>query len=69
VEVGIQSSLNTLMEGKTVIRLRTGCPTIAAMDRLIVLDEGRAVAGDHREPAGGRWVARLYGHTKAAVSG
>jgi ATP-binding cassette subfamily B multidrug efflux pump len=64
VEVAIQSSLNTLMEGKTVIAIAHRLSTIAAMDRLIVLDEGRVVEeGDHRSLlAAGGLYARLWAH-------
>ncbi|SFB95273.1 ATP-binding cassette, subfamily B, multidrug efflux pump [Polaromonas sp. OV174] len=64
VEVAIQSSLNTLMKGKTVIAIAHRLSTIAAMDRLIVLDQGRIVEeGDHRSLlAHGGVYARLWAH-------
>lgn len=64
VEVAIQGSLNTLMEGKTVIAIAHRLSTIAAMDRLIVLDKGRIVEeGDHRSLlAAGGLYARLWAH-------
>ncbi|MDP4823967.1 MAG: ABC transporter ATP-binding protein/permease [Aestuariivirgaceae bacterium] len=43
VEQAIQENLYTLMEGKTVIAVAHRLSTIAAMDRLIVLDKGRVV--------------------------
>ena len=43
VEATIQSSLNDLMQGKTVIAIAHRLSTIAQMDRLIVLDQGRIV--------------------------
>jgi ATP-binding cassette subfamily B multidrug efflux pump len=43
VEAAIQSSLSTLMRGKTVIAIAHRLSTIAQMDRLIVLDRGRIV--------------------------
>ncbi len=50
VEAAIQSSLDELMEGKTVIAIAHRLSTIAQMDRLIVLDEGRiAEQGTHEE--------------------
>ena len=49
VEAAIQSSLGTLMAGKTVIAIAHRLSTIARMDRLIVLDRGRIVEqGTHR---------------------
>jgi ATP-binding cassette, subfamily B, multidrug efflux pump len=50
VEAAIQSSLGTLMAGKTVIAIAHRLSTIARMDRLIVLDHGRIVEqGSHDE--------------------
>jgi ATP-binding cassette, subfamily B, multidrug efflux pump len=50
VEAAIQSSLGTLMAGKTVIAIAHRLSTIARMDRLIVLDHGRIVEqGSHEE--------------------
>ncbi|MDP3372311.1 MAG: ABC transporter ATP-binding protein [Candidatus Paracaedibacteraceae bacterium] len=50
VELAIQSSLYTLMKGKTVLAIAHRLSTIAAMDRLIVLDEGKIVEeGSHKE--------------------
>ena len=50
VEAAIQSSLGTLMEGKTVIAIAHRLSTIARMDRLVVLDHGRIVEqGTHAE--------------------
>jgi ATP-binding cassette subfamily B multidrug efflux pump len=50
VEAAIQSSLGTLMAGKTVIAIAHRLSTIARMDRLIVLDRGRIVEqGSHDE--------------------
>ncbi len=43
VEAAIQSSLGTLMAGKTVIAIAHRLSTIARMDRLVVLDRGRIV--------------------------
>ena len=48
VEAAIQSSLGTLMAGKTVIAIAHRLSTIAQMDRLVVLDRGRIVEqGSH----------------------
>lgn len=43
VEAAIQDNLSQLMEGKTVIAVAHRLSTIAALDRLIVIDEGRIV--------------------------
>ncbi len=50
VEAAIQSSLDTLMAGKSVIAIAHRLSTIARMDRLVVLDHGRIVEqGTHAE--------------------
>ena len=50
VEAAIQSSLGTLMAGKTVIAIAHRLSTIARMDRLVVLEHGRVVEqGTHHE--------------------
>jgi ATP-binding cassette, subfamily B, multidrug efflux pump len=50
VEAAIQSSLGTLMQGKTVIAIAHRLSTIAQMDRLVVLDHGSIIEqGSHRE--------------------
>ena len=50
VEAAIQSQLDGLMDGRTVIAIAHRLSTIARMDRLVVLDEGRIVeVGSHRE--------------------
>ncbi len=50
VEAAIQSSLDTLMAGKSVIAIAHRLSTIARMDRLVVLDHGRiAEQGTHAE--------------------
>jgi ATP-binding cassette, subfamily B, bacterial len=48
VEAAIQDTLETVMEGKTVIAIAHRLSTIARMDRIVVLDAGRIVEeGDH----------------------
>lgn len=48
VEAAIQSSLGTLMQGKTVIAIAHRLSTIAKMDRLVVLEHGRIIEqGSH----------------------
>lgn len=50
VEAVIQSHLEDLMEGKTVIAVAHRLSTIAKLDRLVVLDQGRIVEdGTHDE--------------------
>ena len=50
VEAAIQENLYALMEGKTVIAVAHRLSTIAAMDRLVVMDKGRIVEeGSHAE--------------------
>jgi ATP-binding cassette subfamily B multidrug efflux pump len=50
VEAAIQTSLDSLMAGKTVIAIAHRLSTIARMDRLVVLDRGRIVEqGTHAE--------------------
>lgn len=50
VEAAIQENLYTLMEGKTVIAVAHRLSTIAAMDRLIIMDHGRIVEeGTHKQ--------------------
>jgi len=60
VEAAIQSSLGTLMAGKTVIAIAHRLSTIAQMDRLVVLDHGRIVEqGTHEQllRGGGHYAA------------
>jgi ATP-binding cassette subfamily B multidrug efflux pump len=50
VEAAIQSQLQLLMQGKTVIAIAHRLSTIAMMDRLVVLDKGRIIEqGSHAE--------------------
>jgi ATP-binding cassette, subfamily B, multidrug efflux pump len=60
VEAAIQTSLSTLMAGKTVIAIAHRLSTIAQMDRLVVLERGRIVEqGRHGEllGCGGHYAA------------
>ncbi|MCD7059522.1 ABC transporter ATP-binding protein [Pelagibacterium xiamenense] len=62
VEAAIQSQLEGLMEGKTVIAIAHRLSTIAAMDRLVILERGHIVEqGTHAEllDRGGHY-ARLW---------
>jgi ATP-binding cassette subfamily B multidrug efflux pump len=53
VEAAIQSQLELLMQGKTVIAIAHRLSTIAMMDRLVVLDKGRIVEeGTHAQLVG-----------------
>jgi ATP-binding cassette subfamily B multidrug efflux pump len=50
VEAAIQSQLQLLMRGKTVIAIAHRLSTIAMMDRLVVLDQGKVVeTGTHAQ--------------------
>ena len=56
VEASIQQSLYKLMEGKTVIAIAHRLSTIAAMDRLIVFDEGKIIEqGTHHQLLEKKW--------------
>ncbi|MEL6640978.1 MAG: ABC transporter ATP-binding protein [Pseudomonadota bacterium] len=50
VEASIQSALETVMDGKTVIAIAHRLSTLARMDRIVVLDQGRIVEeGSHAD--------------------
>lgn len=50
VEAQIQTALERVMEGKTVIAIAHRLSTIARMDRIVVMDQGRIVEqGSHAE--------------------
>lgn len=50
VEASIQSALDTVMDGKTVIAIAHRLSTLSQMDRIVVLDEGQIVEqGSHSE--------------------
>ncbi|MEF2071650.1 ABC transporter ATP-binding protein [Consotaella aegiceratis] len=62
VEAAIQGNLYKLMEGKTVIAVAHRLSTIAALDRLVVLDKGQIIEeGSHAELiAAGGLYAQLW---------
>ena len=73
VEAAIQSQLETLMRGRTVIAIAHRLSTIARMDRLLVMENGRIVEqGSHAEllAAGGAyarmWLRQSGGFANAA---
>jgi ATP-binding cassette subfamily B multidrug efflux pump len=71
IEAAIQESLDTLMQGKTVIAIAHRLSTIARMDRLVVIDQGRIVeTGSHSEliERGGLY-ARLWQHQTGGFVG
>ena len=71
VEAAIQQSLETLMQGKTVIAIAHRLSTIAALDRLIVMDAGRIVEqGAHAQLlAQGGLYARLWARQSGGFLG
>ncbi|WP_419708945.1 ABC transporter ATP-binding protein [Pseudomonas sp. NFX224] len=71
VEAAIQESLETLMQGKTVIAIAHRLSTIARMDRLVVLENGKiAETGSHAELlALGGLYARLWLHQTGGFVG
>jgi len=71
IEAAIQESLDTLMQGKTVIAIAHRLSTIARMDRLVVIDQGRIIeTGSHSELiAAGGLYARLWQHQTGGFVG
>lgn len=71
VEAAIQTNLNKLMQGKTVIAIAHRLSTIAALDRLIVLDKGCIVEqGTHAELIAQQGIyAQLWGRQSGGFLG
>jgi len=71
VESAIQKSLYQLMDGKTVIAIAHRLSTIAAMDRLIVFDEGEIIEqGTHKQLMEAQGVyAQLWHHQSGGFLG
>lgn len=70
-ENAIQSNLSQLMQGKTVIAIAHRLSTVAAMDRLVVLDRGRIVEmGSHHQLLAQEGLyARLWIHQSGGFLG
>jgi ATP-binding cassette subfamily B multidrug efflux pump len=71
VESAIQKSLYQLMDGKTVIAIAHRLSTIAAMDRLIVFDQGEIIEqGTHKQLMEAQGVyAQLWHHQSGGFLG
>ncbi|SHJ01498.1 ABC transporter ATP-binding protein [Wenxinia saemankumensis] len=71
VEAAIQETLETMMEGKTVIAIAHRLSTIARMDRIVVMREGRVIEdGPHAALlAQGGLYARLWARQSGGFLG
>jgi ATP-binding cassette subfamily B protein/ATP-binding cassette subfamily B multidrug efflux pump len=71
IESAIQKSLYQLMQGKTVIAIAHRLSTIAAMDKLIVFDEGEIIEqGTHKQLMESQGVyAKLWHHQSGGFLG
>jgi ATP-binding cassette subfamily B multidrug efflux pump len=71
VEAVIQESLDRVMAGRTVLAIAHRLATIARMDRIVVLDQGRVVAeGNHQELLNQQGLyATLWAHQSGGFLG
>ncbi|MEM6636874.1 MAG: ABC transporter ATP-binding protein [Pseudomonadota bacterium] len=71
VEASIQAALQDVMSGKTVLAIAHRLSTVAQMDRIVVLHEGRVVEqGDHRQLlAQGGYYARFWNRQSGGFLG
>ena len=71
VEAAIQDTLQDLMEGKTVIAIAHRLSTLARLDRIVVLDQGRVIEdGTHAELLARRGLyARLWARQSGGFLG
>ncbi|MDQ0454497.1 ABC transporter ATP-binding protein [Rhizobium paknamense] len=69
VEAAIQSNLDQLMAGKTVLAIAHRLSTIAALDRLVVIDKGRIIEeGSHADLlAKGGLYAELWARQSGGI--
>lgn len=67
IEAAIQENLLELMQGKTAIAIAHGLSTISALDRLVVINQGKIVQqGSHEQLAA---AAGLYAELWQRQSG
>jgi ATP-binding cassette subfamily B protein len=71
VEASIQEALGRVMQGKTVLAIAHRLSTISAMDRIIVMDDGRIVEeGTHEDLlASGGLYARYWNRQSGGFIG
>jgi ATP-binding cassette subfamily B protein len=71
VEASIQAALGRVMQGKTVLAIAHRLSTISAMDRIIVMDDGRIVEeGTHEDLlASGSLYARYWNRQSGGFIG
>ena len=66
VEASIQTALERVMEGKTVLAIAHRLSTLSQMDRIIVLDDGKIVEqGSHAELLARDGLYALYWHRQS----